>query len=183
MVNELLTDPALAPNFGLDVVEALQFAHTESLHMLGLAEALETCSATPSTAAAAARVEAYLQSGLMRHLADEEQSLAPRLKGHHEVVDRALATMRSDHFREAAMASRLAGLCGLIGRDVNRLHGLRFSVAQAVSELKTLVVRHQELEESIVFPALRRFLGRAQLDEIDAEMLARTRQPFQGTWH
>ena len=169
---QLEPDAAAVP-VPLDVVETLLFAHVQARQMVAVAQALASSSATPSTAEAAASVERWLRTALARHMDDEELSLAPRLTGFHEVVDRALVTMRSDHFREAAMTARLAGLCGVLRRDVSMLHALRFPLAQAVAELAQLLAHHQALEESILFPALRRFLKRPELAAIDAEMHSR----------
>lgn len=165
-------DPTLASLPG-DVVESLQFAHTESLQVMSLAESLATASATPSVAEAAARIETYLRKTLPRHIRDEEDSLAPRLAGRHPVVDKAIDTMKSEHFLEAAMSARLAGLLGVIRRDVSMLNELRFTLSTAIGELKGLLLRHQALEESIVFPALRRLLPRQALIDIGVEMTAR----------
>ncbi len=165
-------DPT-APSVPSDVVETLQFAHTESMQVMSLAESLVEASATPSVAEAAARIEAFLSKTLPRHVRDEEDSLAPRLAGRHPVVDKAIETMKSEHFVEAAMAARVVGLLGVIRRDVSMLNELRFTLSTAIGELKSLLVRHQAMEESIVFPALKRLLPRQALTDIGVEMTAR----------
>jgi iron-sulfur cluster repair protein YtfE (RIC family) len=165
-------DPTL-PSLPGDVVESLQFAHTESMQVISLAESLVEASATPSVAEAAARIETFLRKTLPRHVRDEEDSLAPRLAGRHPVVDKAIETMKSEHFIEAAMSARVVGLLGVIRRDVSMLNELRFTLSTAIGELKTLLVRHQAMEESIVFPALRRLLPRQALVDIGVEMTAR----------
>lgn len=157
------------------IIETLQTAHVRIHHALSLADVLSGCSATSSTSAAAGEIRDFIEGSFLRHMQDEEVTLAPRLTGRHVVVDQALATMASDHFQLKASLARLAGLCGVISRDPMRLNDYRFQLDQVVHELKRQLEPHQELEEAIVFPAVRRLLDAEEISHVYGEMLQRRR--------
>jgi len=156
-----------------DVVEELLLAHVELRQLLSLAGSLANTSATTAAADAARRICDYLDGDYRLHLADEEQSLRPRLLGHHAVVDDALAVMMRDHFRIGATLARLQGVCFLIANEPTTLHTHRFALDQAVVELSRHVERHHAHEESIVFPAVRRLLEAEQVEQVHQEMVSR----------
>lgn len=156
-----------------DVVEVLLAAHIETRHVLSLAEALAQSNATTATAELAAQVADYLEWLLPLHQADEDDSLAPRLKGKHPVVDEALVSMARQHLALQGPLARLKLLCRQVANDTSRLHALRFEVGSAVSDLQARLKEHEAMEESIVFPALKRTLYADELDSISDEMKAR----------
>lgn len=156
-----------------DVIEELLLAHVELRQLLSLAASLANQSATASVADAARHICEYLDGEYRLHIADEEQSLRPRLLGRHVVVDAALATMVRDHFRIGATLARLHGLCFLVAHEPAALHTHRFALDQVVGELSRHVERHHAHEESIVFPAVRKWLDREQVDELLQEMVSR----------
>mgnify|MGYP000988654011 CR=1 FL=1 len=156
-----------------DVVEVLLEAHIEARQMLTLAESLMSASATSSTRDVAGRVADWLEWLLPLHTADEEESLAPRLAGRHPVVDDALANMKRQHLALQGPTARLKLLCRQVAEDASRLHALRFELTRAAADLRAQLEAHQELEESIVFPALKRTLYADELVDIADEMHAR----------
>jgi hypothetical protein len=156
-----------------DVVALLVNVHTESRHVLAVAEGLASSSATECCTEAARTVTEFIDTRLPLHWEDEERSIAPRLLGRHRVVDAALAQMQRDHLALDAPFSRLRVLCRLLGADISRLHALRFELQGAVRDARSRLEVHHALEESIVFPALRRLLPRHELEAIGDEIVAR----------
>lgn len=163
----------VSANSQRDVVEMLLEAHVETRQVLAMAELLGASNAVPSTQETAARVSEHLESMIPLHCEDEDVSIERRLKGRHPVVDDALATMQRQHLALQGPLARLRLLCRQVARDVNRLHVLRFELAKAAADLRARLDEHTELEESIVFPALKRMLYVDELEDIAAEMLAR----------
>jgi hypothetical protein len=149
-----------------DVVERLMAAHHDSRLVLRLAESLTSASATAATATTAARVSEHLASTLPCHFAEEEATLAPALRGLHPVVDDALDAIARDHFRITAVMARVGLLCRLISRDPCTLHTRRFELDAAVRDLRHHLEPHQELEESIIFPAIKRLLTAERVAEL-----------------
>lgn len=156
-----------------DVVEVLLEAHVELRHHLAHADSLSQASATAMARESAETISDYFEWVLPMHCADEEASLAPRLKGRHPVIDQALAQMERQHHAMLAPVARLRLLCRLISRDVNRLNALRFELAAAADDVRACVGEHQALEESMLFPALKRLLFVDELESITAEMFQR----------
>jgi len=141
-----------------DVVEALQAAHRRAHTAVSLAQSLVHASATESAAEMAHAVAQVLGEDLPRHMAHEEEVLAPRLAGRHPVVDRALTRQQQEHFQLSAALSQVTMLCERIARDVTRLPALRFPLEAALQTLAPRLEAHHAHEESIVFPAIRRLL-------------------------
>lgn len=156
-----------------DVVEVLLEAHVETRQVLAMAESLAASNAVSCTQETAARVADHLEWMLPIHCEDEEVSIERRLKGRHPVVDGALETMLRQHIALQGPLARLRLVCRQVARDVNRLHALRFELANAATDLRARLAEHTALEESIVFPALKRMLYVDELEDIAAEMAAR----------
>jgi hemerythrin-like domain-containing protein len=156
-----------------DVVEVLLESHIETRHVLSMADSLSQGSATAATQEVAAQVSDYLEWLLPLHEADEDESLAPRLKGKHPVVDEALISMRRQHLALQGPLARLKLLSRQVANDMSRLHALRFELASAAEDLRARLKEHEAMEESIVFPALKRTLYADELDSISDEMQAR----------
>jgi iron-sulfur cluster repair protein YtfE (RIC family) len=158
-----------------DVVEALQSAHRRAHDALTLAKSLGGASATDATAETARAIAQVLGEDLPRHMAHEEEVLAPRLAGLHPVVNAALARLQQEHFQLSAGLAQVTTLCECIARDVSRLHALRFPLEAAVHSLALRLEAHHAMEESIVFPAIRRLLTPAAQTAVRREVRARRR--------
>ncbi len=156
-----------------DVVEVLMEAHIESRQILALADALASGNATSASRDVAGRVADYLDWLLPLHQADEDESLSPRLEGKHPVVDAALENMRRQHMALQGPMARLKLLARQVANDALRLHALRFELSNAASDLRARLKEHEAMEESIVFPALKRMLYADELDSIAREMRER----------
>ena len=156
-----------------DVVEVLLDAHIEARQMVTMAESLSTGSATCAAKETAITISDHVRWMLPLHWDDEENSLLPRLLGKHRVVDAALATMKRQHLALEAPLARLKLMCTVLSRDISRLHALRFELAAAAKDLKERLAEHHALEESIVFPALKKLLYVDELEVIQNEMRER----------
>ena len=60
-----------------------------------------------------------------------------------------------------------------MAKDAPRLMTLRFELAGAVEHLRRCLESHQEREESMLFPAVRRLLDWEDVEEMRAEMALR----------
>ncbi len=156
-----------------DVVELLLEAHIEARQIVSMAESLSSGSATCGARETATTIAAHVEWKLPMHCDDEDQSVAPRLMGRHRVVDDALGKMKRQHLSLEAPMARVRLLCMVLSRDISRLHALRFELGAAVKDLRERLEEHHALEESIVFPALKRLLYVDELESIGAEMKAR----------
>lgn len=156
-----------------DVVEVLLEAHVETRQVLVMAEALADSNAVASTQTLAAAVADHLEWILPLHCEDEDDSIERRLKGRHPVVDDALAAMSRQHVALQGPLARLKLVCRMLSRDVSKLHALRFELGRAAADLRARLAEHTALEESIVFPALKRMLYVDELEDIVTEMAAR----------
>lgn len=120
-------------------------------------------------AAAALAVRRYFCEALPLHVADEDESMAPRLRGAGAAVAAALARMSAEHGPiEEAVAAAAPLWAALAAAPEDR--ALLAAVVAAGARLVPLLFRHIEAEEAELFPAL------AQLDEAaQAAMLAEMR--------
>lgn len=118
---------------------------------------------------ACARCERYFGEALPLHVADEEESLLPRLRG--EAVDEALATMHAQHDEHRPVLVEL----------LESLRALRAapSSAQARTQLGAVAARvadefeqHLTLEEQVLFPAVAALEAGVQR-QVVAELRAR----------
>lgn len=156
-----------------DVVELLLQAHIEARQVVSMAESLSGGSATCGAQETATTIADHVEWMLPLHCDDEDQSVAPRLMGRHRVVDDALGKMKLQHLSLDAPMARVRMLCMILSRDISRLHALRFELGAAVKDLRERLAEHHALEESIVFPALKRLLYVDELESIGMEMRAR----------
>jgi iron-sulfur cluster repair protein YtfE (RIC family) len=121
---------------------------------------------------ACARVERYFTEALPLHVADEEESLLPRLRGQDADVDRALATMAEQHaHHEPMLAALLDASMGVRERpsDPER----RAALYEAAVALEAELINHLQLEEQVVLPAIGQHLSADDQTQIVDELRAR----------
>lgn len=124
---------------------------------------------------ACAAVERYFERALPLHVEDEERSILPRLRGKRADVDEALGVMEAQHqAHQPLLEEMLAASRSLRERPGDSARRDRLRVA--AERLSAEFAPHLELEESVVFPAIRSLLGPAVHAEIRAEQRQR-RQP------
>jgi iron-sulfur cluster repair protein YtfE (RIC family) len=146
--------------------------HTRIRTFSGLAVTLATAAAPDAELAdAAARVHRYFTQALPLHVADEEQSLAPRLRRYAPETMAALADMEREHREHERLLGGLVTAWAAIGDDPGR----RTASAEAASRLRAELERHLAAEEGLVVPALAR-LPADEARAILEEMRARRRR-------
>jgi iron-sulfur cluster repair protein YtfE (RIC family) len=164
---KISTQPRKAP---ADVVDLFLECHERIRSFTGLAGRLAAAGdATPEDVVeAAARVRRYFAEALPLHVADEDDSVAPRLAGLDAEVDDALAVMAREHREHEEPLRALLALCGELAAAPRRAGEL----GGVVAVLEPAFAAHLEREERVVFPAIRRLLAPAQqaalLDEVRA---------------
>lgn len=158
-----------------DLHARLTDCHDRIRHFTALARKLAGATDVPPTeiADAAAAVHRYFTEALPRHVADEEQSLLPRLRGRSPALDAALATVEAEHVEHDPDVAALVGLTATL-RDWPERHGsLAGELAEVAARLDAAFSTHLEAEEAHVFPALRRHLSPDDEAAILSEMAAR----------
>lgn len=121
---------------------------------------------------ACARCRRYFAEALPLHVADEEESILPRLRGKDTVLDAALGTMQAQHEQHAPVLSQLLD-------ELDRVHGdpgdeaARARLGELASGLKKDFETHLANEEDVIFPKLAALLSPAEQDTIIAELRER----------
>lgn len=157
-----------------DVVDLLIECHGRIRKFLAFARALaEKPEAAPGEVrAVAGQVRRYFAVALPLHIADEEHDILPRLTGASAAVDRALATMHGEHDAHAAEIARLVAVCAQLERDPAQLPIRAGELAAAAAQVTADMQHHLELEERVLFPAIRH-LAATQREEIRNAMRTR----------
>jgi iron-sulfur cluster repair protein YtfE (RIC family) len=159
---------------GGDVVDLLLACHERIRTFLKMASDL--AAVRPSDAdevrSVAAQIHRYFSEALPMHIADEQDYILPQIASWSPEIDRALAQMTDDHTAHAHAVDRLSGLCAIIVSDPRQLTTVAPELARAARELTAEMDKHLELEERVIFPALRR-LSTEQRDEIVRAMRER----------
>ena len=139
------------------VEQLLSECHARIRRFLDLALRLSESHGVPDHEIrdAAGQVLRYFTTGFPLHLADEEQTLVPRLVGREATLDTAIAQMRSDHNDHAPLTAQLATLCETLVRDPRQLAACATALAEAGEKLAVVLEAHLSLEELVIFPALR----------------------------
>ena len=154
-------------NTGGDVVDLLLECHERIRTFLKMASDLAASRSGPTddVRSTAAQIHRYFSEALPMHIADEQDHILPQLASASSETDRALAQMMDDHSEHAQWVDRLTALCAVIASDPRQLAAVAPELDRVVRELSAEMIRHLELEESVIFPALRR-LTNEQRDEI-----------------
>ncbi len=154
-----------------ELVELLAACHARIRHHLAIARRLATEADPPlaEVREAASAVRRYFSIALPLHIADEEHSIAPKLRA-NRVVATTMATVEDQHSTHAPMIEWLISLTERLERHPERLAEIRKPLLSTLTLLQPQLEEHLELEERILFPAV------ARLDDRDqAEILAAIR--------
>jgi len=158
------------------VVGLLLDCHQRIRRFSALAIQLANAPAAPPAEVrdAAERVHRYFTLAFPLHVADEELSLRPRLLRHpiEAPVRQALETMSREHLEGEALLPPLVERWASWARDPDPA-AARGASLQAAEQLERLLRQHLQMEETLLFPALTRWLGEAELAEVQAEMRGR----------
>lgn len=102
----------------------------------------------------AAQIRHYFGVALPLHVADEEQTIAPRL-----CLDPSVATLvkrlTRDHAHHQSLVDTLVALCGEVEQAPERLSAINGRLSKPVELLATDLAMHLELEERLMFPLVR----------------------------
>ena len=158
-----------------DLVEALLECHDRIRTFLEIAGKLAATPEAPPAEVreAAQRVRRYFAEALPRHVADEEESILPRLAGKHPELDAALARMHAEHHEHARPLATLLDSMQKLDVAPERLSELAPELARVAAELDAALGAHLENEEAIVFPAIRAELSPEDQAAIRSELAAR----------
>lgn len=164
-----------------DLVGLLLACHARIRRFSELARTLGTRADLPDAevASAAEAVIRYFTQALPLHVADEEQSILPRLLRCAPSLEPVLRQMEAQHAsHEPQLEALMASLSALAAspRDV----AVRARVARDADQVSRGYAEHLVMEEAILFPALQRWVPVADLERIREELRAR-RAPPSGT--
>jgi iron-sulfur cluster repair protein YtfE (RIC family) len=158
-----------------DVVDLLLECHERIRFFVGLAGRLASCGPVSDNEVheASAQLVRYFSESLLLHVADEEESVLPRLLGRSGSLDEALAAMRGEHEQHREALESLLGLCRKLESSPQQLPELREKLRETAASLEREFVVHLAQEESTVFPAIRTLLGIADQEAMLREFRAR----------
>ncbi|MBL8683474.1 MAG: hemerythrin domain-containing protein [Myxococcales bacterium] len=129
---------------------------------LGAEEVSDACS----------RCERYFADALPLHVADEDQSLRPRLASASGAVGEALEAMSAEHVEHRASLDALIEALAAM-REHGSTPATRAALARVAPAFERAMAEHLALEESRIFPAISRFLSADEQAAIVVELRAR----------
>lgn len=159
-----------------DLVDLLGECHQRIRHFVALAReaALRGDAPSDQIAQACVDVERYFVEALPLHVADEEESIQPRLRGLSSAVDQALDAMERQHQQHAAKLEALLRASARVRGEPNSTRA-RSELATAAIALERDFETHLVLEETGIFPAIREFLSQETQSAIIDELRQRRR--------
>jgi hemerythrin-like domain-containing protein len=159
------------------LVDLLGECHERIRRFVALARraAMQKDAPLDQVAQACADVERYFIEAYPLHVADEEESIAPRLRGLSPTVDDALEAMAKEHRQHAPKLEALLRATAAVRSEPHH-HGAREELATAAEALEIELEQHLVLEESAIFPAIRERLS-AQTKTRIIDELRRRRRP------
>ena len=121
---------------------------------------------------ASARCLRYFTEALPLHIADEEESLLPLLRGREAAVDAALELMHAQHEAHEPLLAELVDALRE-RRGAPEATSARARLATAARRAQPELLLHLEHEERVLFPAARRLLTGAEEQAVLTELRAR----------
>jgi iron-sulfur cluster repair protein YtfE (RIC family) len=155
-----------------DIVDLLNECHDRIRAFIGLAGRLAKAEEITNDEIrdAATRVTKYFSEALPLHVADEEQSILPRLQGKTVEVDSALLEMQKEHSEHELQVETLLGICRSLQASPERLNELREHLRESSSTLERDFFAHLDKEEKVILPAIRRLATREERDAMLREL-------------
>ena len=164
------------PDLSADLVGALRQCHERIRFFSELACTIAQRHDAPpeQIAEAARRVRRYFTEALPLHVADEEETLTPRLTGRDDELDRELERMRAEHADHAPLVAELLALLEPLERDPGSLarSPRAEALARSAARLRNELARHLADEEATIFPAIAR-LPEAEQERVRREIRRR----------
>lgn len=167
--------PFQAPNPHADVVELLGDCHARIRYFASLAVRLSDGEACPVNACeASARILRYFTESYPLHVADEDESVLPRLLARAPETAPLIERMELEHRRLDAKIPELLEVCVALERGEAKECCAALAKLRSLGEaMHTLLEAHMENEETLIFPLLREHLTPEDVDAIRAEFRAR----------
>lgn len=122
---------------------------------------------------AAHRVRRYFAEALPLHVEDEEHTVLPRLRGRSPELDAALARMHHEHAEHGPQLTTLVATCEALEAAPERFEELRGILHETATALQREFEAHLHLEETVIVPAIARWLPAGEQAEMLAELRAR----------
>lgn len=165
---------AKVPEGSGDVVDALLACHERIRRFLAVAARVGQAGGDPAAQVieACGQIARYFREAMPLHVADEEESIRPRLAGRAAEVDRALADMHEQHSAHEAALVELTRAADRVAADPEDA-AARARMATAAAALDAALAPHLDLEEALILPAIRRLLTARELADIAGEIRAR----------
>ncbi len=162
-----------------DAVDLLLGCHQRIRHFTGVAVKLAHAhGATPEEIAqAAAGVHRYYSVSLPLHEADEEQTLHPRLSAvADDRVRHALLAMRDQHQAIDELLEGLLPLLRMVENNPDTLAAVGGEMCSITKALDEMFRAHLQMEEEVIFSAIRSELPETTRSEILRQMRQRRKQ-------
>ena len=169
----MITSLGKKPQRPSGLVELLLACHERIRRFTALAQTIALSRDAPDAEVveACGAVERYFARALPLHVADEEESILPRLRGLDSELDHALTHMHVQHQSHTAPLARLLGALAAVAAAPEQA-APRAHLAAVATELVQTFEEHLMLEESVIFPRLGQ-LERHVQDEVLRELRAR----------
>lgn len=162
-----------------DAVDLLIGCHQRIRHFTGVAMKLAHAQgAEPEEVAqAAAGAHRYYTVSLPLHEADEEETVRPRLNTlGDEMLRHALLAMTDQHQAIDELLERLLPLLMMVRNNPQTIHDAGPEMCSITKALDEIFSAHLQLEEEVIFPAIRSGLPEGVRVEMLQEMQGRRRQ-------
>jgi iron-sulfur cluster repair protein YtfE (RIC family) len=119
-----------------------------------------------------ARCERYFTEALPLHVADEDESLRPRMRACSTAAAAALASMSAQHAEHRALLSALLVALGAM-RERGSTAETRAALAAVAPRVEREFEAHLALEEAVIFPEIATALSPEQRADVLRELRAR----------
>ncbi|MCC6407058.1 MAG: hemerythrin domain-containing protein [Planctomycetes bacterium] len=158
-----------------DLVELLLDCHERIRRFAGLAQKLARAKGSPDHEVrdVALAVRRYFDEALPLHVADEEETVLPRLKARAPELAPALERMVDEHREHQHDLALLVMLCSDIADEPKALDEKRAELAELAQRLGDDFERHLAVEERELFPAIDARLPVDERKRMLAELRAR----------
>lgn len=177
MLNQI--SPASTQAKAEDAVDLLIGCHQRIRHFTGVAARLAHGQAAnpDELVQASAGVHRYYTVSLPLHEADEEETLRPRLDAvADERLHHALLAMNDQHQAIDDLLERLLPLLLMVRNNPASVHAVGAEMCSITQALGEMFNAHLQLEEDLIFPAIRTLLPESAREEMLREMQDRRKQ-------
>jgi len=137
-------------------VALLHACHSNIRRFLATARVLASATATTEEdiAATSLSVSRYFREALPLHVADEEESVAPRLSRTDAATVATVARLRGEHASHHALVADVTNLCDELAKSPARRAELAPRLGAAAADLSQLLESHLQWEEEALFPLM-----------------------------